>query len=150
MTTTKIETAAEKYRRIKQERAAAETLHDFTSPSGMEWKLRRPNLAQFITSGVMPMDLAAKLAPAEKEGGDMVAAFDNLSIDEKVKTIAFSAKVVRYCAVVPRIVEKVTSPDEEIAQDELELDDFNAIFAWATTPSAGGDGADSLDSFRQE
>lgn len=149
MTTTKIETAAEKYRRIKQERAASETLYDFTSPSGMEWKLRRPNLTQFITSGIMPMDLAAKLAPVAKDGGDMAAAFDRLSINEKVQTITFSAKVVRYCAVVPRIVEKVTVPDEEIAQDELELDDFNAIVAWATNP-AGGNGADSLDNFRTE
>lgn len=140
-----METAAEKYRRIKRERMAKEEVVDFTSPSGMEWKLRRPNLGQWVTSGFVPMSLAKNLAAAS-ETGDATSAFDSLSIDDKIKTLDFSQKVVRYCAVSPQIVENPTEPDQ-IGYDEVEMDDFQAILAWAMP---GGDGAASLDTFRTE
>lgn len=139
-----METAAEKYRRIKQERLDKAELHDFTSPSGMVWKLRRPDLAQFVTSGMMPMSLAKHLS--EIAGDDGGAAFDRLSMDDKIRTLDFSQKVVRYCAVSPRIVETPVAPDE-IGYGEVELDDFQAIFAWAMP---GGEAAEGLETFRKE
>ncbi len=138
----KMETTAEKYRRIKAERAAQEELFDFVSPSGMEWKLRRPNIAQFVQSGVMPMDLAAKLAKAQAGGATELVK--GMEWQEQVKLIDFSNRLVRYCAVDPRIVENPTQPNE-IGYDEVELDDYTAILVWAT-PS-GGDEAAGLDTF---
>lgn len=146
MATAKMETAAERYRRIKNERLKLEKLYDFESPSGMLWKLRRPNIAQFVMSGVMPMTLAGKLATASEKGGDPAQAFDALDWKDKARTIEFSSAVVRFCAVEPKIVQTPTQPDE-IGYDEVEMDDFNAIFAWAMP---GGDGADTLSTFRAE
>lgn len=138
-----IETSAERYRRIKADRMAKEELFDFESPSGMAWKLRKPNVATFITSGMMPMTLAAKLADTGNGGG----TFENLDLKDQARTIEFSAKVVRYCAAEPKIVEYPTSPNE-IGYDEVEADDFLAIFAWAMP--AGGAAAEGLDTFPVE
>lgn len=148
MTSTKMETSAERYRRIKIERAAKQETFDVEMPSGMTWTLRKLDVAQFVLNGTMPMTLAAKIAEAsEQTEGDGVKAFSALSFKDQIKTIDFSQKVVRYCAVNPRIVENPTLPDE-IGFDEVELDDFNAILEWAQT---GGDGAkDGLDTFRGE
>ncbi len=146
MPAAKLETAAAKYRRIKEERLKGETLFDVETPSGMVWKLRKPNLAQFITSGVMPMSLAGKLAKAAEAEGDGAKAFASLEFDDQVRTVDFSAKVVRFCAVEPKIVEVPKEPND-IGYDEVELDDFNFIFAWAMP---GGSEADGLANFRKE
>lgn len=143
MAAAKMETAAEKYRRIKAERLAKEEVFDLETPSGMVWKVRRPNLAQFITSGVMPMSLAGKIAEQQNEGQTPEQVFAQLDWKDQVRSIEFSAKVVRYCAVSPRIVETPTGPDE-IGYDEVEMEDFNAIFTWAMP---GGGEAESLNSF---
>jgi hypothetical protein len=145
MAAAKMETAAERYRRIKAERLAQEELVDVETPSGMTWKLRRPNLAQFVTSGIMPISLAGKLAEADKDGNP-AEAFNALDWEEKARTIEFSAKVVRYCAVDPKIVENPKGPNE-ISPDEVELDDFNYIFGWAMS---GGGEADNLGTFRRQ
>jgi hypothetical protein len=147
MTGTKMETAAEKYRRIKAERAANEELFELETPSGMVWKLRKLNLEQFVLSGTMPMQFAAKLAKTqEAAGGDHVKAFESLDMADKLKAISFSQKVVRYCAVEPRIVEDPKETND-IGFEEVELDDFNAILTWALP---GGGKAESLDSFPVE
>ena len=147
MAVAKMETAAEKYRRIKAERLDKEELFDLETPSGMTWKVRRPNLAQFIATGAIPMQLAGKLAKqAESHGGDNAAAFMDLEWDDKVRTIELTNKIVRYCAVSPKIVETPTAPDE-IGFEEVELDDYNAIAAWAM---GGGGALESLETFRSE
>src|SRR5687767_1853974 len=105
------ETKAQQYKRIKAERLAKETLHEFEAPSGLVWTLRKLNLAQFVMSGVMPMSLAGKLAKASEEAnGNHAQAFQNLDWKEQAKTIEFSAKVVRYCAVDPKIADNPTEP----------------------------------------
>lgn len=148
MTQAKMETSAERYRRIKAERAANQETFTVEMPSGMTWVLRKLDVAQFVISGTMPMALATKLAEASAEAnGDGVKAFSTLSPNEQIKTIDFSQKAVRYCAVNPRIVENPTQTDE-IGFDEVELDDFNAILAWAT--QGGAEVNDGLDTFRSE
>lgn len=144
MAAAKMETAAERYRRIKEERLKQTELFDFKSPSGMEWKLRRPDLPTFITSGMMPMSFAAKLVES-KDGG---SGFADLDWTDQARTIEFSAKVVRYCAVEPRIVENPTGPNE-IGFDEVEQDDYLAIFTWAM-PAGGGEAAEGLGNFHSE
>jgi hypothetical protein len=149
MAAAKMQTAAEKYRQIKNDRLAQETLHDFESPSGMVWKLRRPNMAQFVATGVIPMQLAAKLAKhAQENGGDDTAAFLALDWDDQVKTIEMTNKIVRYCTVDPRIVETASAPNE-IGFDEVELDDYNALAMWAMG-TGGVSEAENLDTFRSE
>jgi hypothetical protein len=148
MAVAKMETAAERYRRIAKEQQANEQLFDFTSPSGMVWKLRRPDLSSYVTSGMMPTALAAKVVAAtQKANGDNAAAFNSLEAIDKLRAIEFSAKVVRYCAVEPRIVDYPSAPDE-IGTDEVLRTDFEAIFNWAT--SGGDSQADGLNSFPEQ
>jgi len=139
-----IETAAERYRRLKADRQV-ETF-DFTSPSGMTWKLRKPNLALFIASGQLPLDVTAKLLRSQQEGKSLGEAAATLNVDEQIDLIAFTSALVEYCAVSPQIVQNPTG-DDQLAFKEVELDDYNAIVAWA---NSGGGEADSLNSFRQE
>lgn len=141
----KLETAADKYRRIKNELLGKEELFDVECPSGMVFKCRRPNLAQFVTSGVLPMSLAGKLKDAEAQGESGADAFSQLDWQDQVKTIEFSNKIVRHCCVSPKLVENPRSGADEIGYDELELDDYAAIAKWAMP---GGGGVENLDSFR--
>ncbi len=138
-----IETAAERYRRLKADRQV-ETF-DFTSPSGMTWKLRKPDLQQFIASGLLPLELTAKMVKAQKQGVAIESVVEQLNLDEQVKLIQFNSALVKYCAVDPRIVETPTSGDE-IAYIEVERDDYEAILAWA---NSGGGEATGLETFRQ-
>jgi len=148
MTQTKMETSAQRYRRIKEAKLKSTELFDFTSPSGMEWKLRKVDLAQFVANGSLPMSLAQHINQAnEANKGDVEAAFASLEWKDQARMIELVSKVVRYCAVEPRIVETVTDPDMEISFDEVELEDYNAIAKWAMP---GGDVADGLDTFRKQ
>lgn len=144
----KLETSAERYRRIKSERLAKAELADFTSPSGMEWKLRPLDLQLFITSGLMPVEMATKVAEMQEADPSISNqdAFQNLDPKNKFRSIEFAANVVRYCAVDPKIVETPSASDE-IGYAEVEMDDFNAILLWALQ---GGGKAEALGSFRQQ
>lgn len=147
MAAAKMETSAERYRRIKAERLSKAQLIDFESPSGMVWKLRRPDLELFIASGIMPLSLAGKCAEEKKNTGKSDAEiFAGLDWKDQARSIESTAKIVRYCAVSPRIVETPTGPDE-IGYDEVEMDDFNAICSWALP---GGDEVTGLDTFPGE
>lgn len=142
MTAAKTETDAEKYRRIKAEREQGQQLFALKTPSGMTWQLRRPNLAQFMVSGVMPISLAGKFAAS----AEAMEAATAMSLNDQIKTVEFSASLVRYCAVSPRIVEHPTEPND-IGFDEVELDDFQAILAWAMQ---GGESGTPLTNFRKK
>lgn len=121
-----------------------EELFDVECPSGMIFKCRRPNLAQFITSGVLPMSLASKLQEAAKDGD--AEMWKTLDWQDQVKTIEFTNKLVRYVVVSPKIVEFPQAGKDEIGYDELELIDYNALVKWA---SPGGGEAENLENFRQ-
>ena len=145
MTQAKMETAADRYRRIKAERLKGTETEDFESPSGMIWKLRKPDLMHFVTAGLMPAAFMETLNEANTEaGGNTTQAWQKLSMKDQFKTIEFMSAVVRYCAVEPRIVEYAKAPDE-IGFDEVEMDDYNAIVKWALP---GGEGL-GLNSFRK-
>lgn len=133
----KVETAAQRYLRLKESR-----LVDFTSPSGMVWRLRRPNLQMFVTNGVLPLNLASKIA----RGDGKTSTFETLSDDEQAKLIAFANQVIGYCAVDPKIVE-VAENDDEIGFKDVELDDYEALVKWALP---GGGESENLEAFRGE
>lgn len=139
----KLETAAERYRRIKAELLGKEELFDVPCPSGMVFKCRRPNLAQFVTSGALPMSLAGKLK--DIDGSGEADSFNSLDWQDQVKTIEFSNKIVRHICVSPKLVENPQPGKDEIGYDELELIDYTALVQWAMP---GGGGVENLDSFR--
>lgn len=141
----KLETAAERYRRIKAEREANAETFEVVTPSGMVWKLRRPNITQFIQSGMIPLSFAAKMVEAvEVTNGDKQAAFEALSDKEQLQTIEFVNNVLFYCAVSPRIVMEARPGEDEISYNEVELDDYEALVAWALP---GGGEAETLTPF---
>lgn len=131
-----METAAQKYRKLKEKRIRDGEQFDLETPSGMVWKVRKPDLQQFIISGVLPMSLAEKL------GSDPKEAVKSMDLKEQMQSIAFASSIVKFCAVEPRIVEKATN-DNEIGFDEVEMDDYNAILSWAM----GGVAAPGLEKF---
>lgn len=149
MPAAKMETAAEKYRRIKQERILNAELFDLETPSGMTWKLRRPQLDQFLLAGTMPLSLASKVAEQQQHGASTDDVAQTLDASEVVQGIKFMGDLVRYCAVSPRIVDAPRAGEDEIGVAEVELDDFYAILAWAKTQAGGGQ-AETLDSFRSK
>lgn len=145
MTKAVMETAAEKYRRIRAEKESAETLHDVECPSGMTFKCRRPTIAFWVTSGILPLHLVEMMTKASEKGVSAEDAFNSMPVREKLQSIEFAAKVVKYVCIEPRIVEHVVEPND-ISQDEVMLDDFNYLVTWAMH---GGDEAERLETFRK-
>lgn len=144
----KLETSAERYRRIKAERLAQAETTEFTGPSGMVWKLRQPDLSVFITSGLMPVEMATAVAKLKEDEPTITdeQVYERLDAKDKLRSIAFAAAIVRYCAVDPKIVDNPTAGDE-IGPAEIEPDDFAAILAWAMQ---GGGQAEGLGTFPQQ
>jgi hypothetical protein len=144
MTAAKMETAAERYRRKRIERQRSE-LVDVTCPSGDIFKCRAVTVPFLVTSGILPLHLVELMTQAAADGSvTPEKAFESLPVREKIQSIEFAAKLVKYVCVEPRIVETPTEPND-LAQDELDLDDFNYIVTWAMT---GGAEAAGLDTFR--
>lgn len=142
-----METAAEKYRRLKKAEDAGETLHDVECPSGMVFKCRKVTVPFLIAAGMLPMHLVEAMQQASGNGTITPAqAFAAMPFKEQMHSIEFSAKVVKYVCVEPRIVEKPIGPND-LGQDELMLQDFHAIMKWAMN---GGDEAARLETFRSE
>lgn len=147
MAAAKMETAAERYRRIAREKAQSEQLFDVECPSGMVFKCRRASMDVWVSLGIMPMNLVEKMTTAAEEGKlSNEEIFASLPIHEKLQSIDAAAKMLRYVCVEPRIVDAVKEPND-ITQDEMLLEDINHIVAWA---SRGGDAAAGLESFRNE
>lgn len=132
----KVETAAERYRRIKDAR-----IIEFESPSGMVWKLRRPNFKMFVDKGALPLSLASKIARTDGKA----ASFEELPAEEQAQLILFADEIVTYCTVDPKVVEKAVA-DDEISLSEVDIDDYTALVKWAMP---GGGEAESLETFRQ-
>lgn len=140
-----IETAAQRYRRIKEERHAADELHDVTCPSGMVFKCRTVSIDFLVSGGILPLSLVQKMSEAEGKGDvSPEQVFLQLPLKEKLQSIDAAAKLLRYVCVEPRIVDDATGPND-IRQDEVEPDDFNHIVEWATK---GGVEAARLATFR--
>jgi hypothetical protein len=147
MASAKMETAAERYRRIKKEREAKETLFDVECPSGMTFKCRRPRMEVYAMSGVLPMSLVEKMVKAQAAGKSSQEAFSELPIEDQIETVRFAGKLLKFVTVEPRIVEEVKDPAMEISADEVELDDAQFLIGWAMK---GGAEAAAAESFRTE
>lgn len=153
---TKKKTAAEHYADLKDkakeqflvdnaEPGENETLYMVTSPTGMEWQVRRPNIDMFVKSGVLPAGLSEKLFLAKTGGNstDLMASLKTLSPYETLQLMEFRAALLRYICINPRIVE-VPQADNEIAYGAVTEGDVEALSDWAIK---GGERALGLGKF---
>lgn len=142
-----METAAQRYRRIKAEKAAGETLHDVECECGMVWKARRVKLEAWITSGILPTQLVETVVKSFTKGGQGVTKPEELMATmnprDVMLSIEFAAKVVKHTAAEPRIVERVND-ETEISQEDVMTCCFNRLASWQMS---GGDEAARLGNF---
>lgn len=143
MTAAKLETAAERYRRIRKEK---EQLHDVACSCGMTWRCRRADKSFWVTSGILPMSMVEMAGKVAKGGLDEADVLKTMATREIVDSIAFSNKVVKYTAVEPRIVETVTDAND-LSQEDVMMCCYNRLRDWQMK---GGDEAAGLETFRQE
>jgi hypothetical protein len=142
-----IETAAEKYRRIRAEKAKGEQLFDVTCECGMDWKARRVGIDFWVSSGILPLHLVEKMVSSTAKNGDTPeAALKSMATKEVIESIVFSSKVVKRTAVEPRIVEVVTDAND-ISQEEVDTCCYTRLLNWQMQ---GGDEAKHLETFRSE
>jgi len=137
--------SAGQYRRLAAKQIVNEKTFEVESPSGMVWTLRSPNIEKFLVSGVLPLALVKKMEQAKESGKNDEEAYKELSSDEQIKAIEFSAKIIRSICVNPKIVDSPQN-DDELSLDELMPEDFTFLLNWANT-SGGSAAQDGLDTF---
>jgi hypothetical protein len=141
-----IETAAERYRRLRLERENSTETFDVTCECSMTWKCRKAAREMWVTSGVLPTDLAAKMVEARQKASDEAGIMKQLDPRDALKSIEFSAKVVLWTAVEPQIVEKDPTPEQIVREDVMQCC-FQTLVQWQTS---GGDEAASLGKFSRK
>jgi hypothetical protein len=149
MTATKLETAAQRNRRIARQKASEVELEEVSCGCGCVWKCRKPSLQVFVTSGMLPLDLAEKFAKVAAKGAGDGQMMDSLSVHDQIRTVEFNSKIVKYVAVEPRIVEHVSDPDKEMSQEEMMQCCYYTLTRWAKEKQ-GGEQAEGLNNFRGE
>lgn len=113
----------------------------------MVFKCRSVTIAFLVTSGILPLNLVELMSQANAKGGvTPEQAFEQLPVREKLQSIEFAAKLVKHVCVEPRIVEKITEPND-ILPEEVDLEDFNYLVTWAMK---GGAEAARLENFRTQ
>jgi len=162
--TTKTETAAEQYARLKREQFEAFLEGSFTSaslkgvqlyevkaPSGFVYKCRHLDGAFAANTGSMPMALSEALIT--KDAGELTdeekaAKFEAMPDAEKRANVQATAQMVRYVCVSPRIiVGEVGDRRDAISADMLTMADFKCLSEWAVS---GGGAAEGLKTFRKD
>lgn len=159
MATPKLETAADRYKRIRADKESKSELFDVECKDaaseasfagiegcGMVWKARRAAPDLWVTSGILPSALAAKMASVLGKGTPTPdKILKNLDDSELVQSIDFSNKIVRYTAVEPRIVDVVEGPNDVQRADVMTCC-YNTLLRWQMS---GGDEAARLETFRK-
>ena len=138
-----METAAEKYRRIRTEQK--QTLYDVPCSCGMVWKCERKSLDFWIRSGVLPAKLAGTFFKLHQSGKLNDLNLETLAPEQVVQSIEFTSKVVRFTAIEPKIVEHPKDPND-IGYDEVMQCCYNTLRDWQMK---GGDEGKSLENFPQ-
>lgn len=143
MTTAKMETSAQKYRRIKAEKAKDDVLYPVECECGMTWQAKRFQIDFWIASGILPMGLVEKMVSSVKKAGAKPEdVLKTMATDEIFKSVAFASKVVRHTAVEPRIVETVVE-ENDISQEEVMTCCYKRLLDWQMQGGESG-----LDTFR--
>lgn len=139
----KMETAAEKYRRLKSQK---EVVEDATCPDcGMVWKARKADLNFWVASGMIPSSLAAVMVQAvKKQGMSETEVMASLDLHQLAQSVEFTSNMVRYTAIEPHITDKVEGPND-ISPDEVMMCCYNFLRDWQMK---GGGRAERLETFR--
>lgn len=146
MGTAKMETAAQKYARIKAEKDKSKELHEVVCECGMDWKCQKLDVEFFVTSGILPLGLVEVMLKANaKADGNVNNALKGLAAQDVARSIEFSAKTVRATAVEPAIKEYPTEPND-ISQEMVMTCCFRRLLAWQM---GGGNEAERLQTFPQ-
>jgi hypothetical protein len=158
MATAKMETAAERYKRIREKREKGVKLFDVECKDreadngqpaiegcGMVWKARREPLDYWVTSGILPSSLASKLASqsgiASAKSPNNLAS--SLRPEDLVQGIDFTNKIVLHTAVEPRIVTEEPGANDVLRSDVMTCC-YNTLVRWQMS---GGDEGDALATF---
>lgn len=132
-------TAAERYRALL---ASRRPTYEVTSPSGMEWTLRRVSPQDYFLANQMPFQVAQKVAEAAAKGQSEGDAMRSLTSREQMEWLVFIQKLVRDAVVSPRIVDVAREADEI---DFVLEEDFEFLAAEVM----GGDAAKAAATFRR-
>lgn len=148
MATAQMETSAQRYRRIKAEHQAKETLTEvICQECGMPWQCKREALDFWVSAGILPAQLAVAFISLTKAGKatekDLMASLDSTDL---LRGIEFTSQVVRHTAISPRIVERPTG-DDEVGYDEVMRCCYATLRDWQIK---GGDEAARLGNFPKE
>jgi hypothetical protein len=151
-----IETASEKYRRLKNEsfdKFVDESFEpeylqtcpteDVTAPSGMPFKVRRADLDFYTIAGTMPMHLANKVNP---DGTVDEKVVRELSEEDSARLQELSWRAVFFGCVEPRVVVTATEPDH-IEMSDVSIGDRMFLTEAITR---GGKEAERLANFRRK
>lgn len=145
MATAKLETAADRYRRIRTEKAKEETLHDVDCECGMVWKARKVGIDFWVTSGILPLGLVETMLKATDNGKNAEVAVKSMAAKQMLDSIVFANKVVRHTAVEPRIVEEPKDAND-ISFEETMQCCYKRLLNWQMS---GGVEAERLGNFPQ-
>lgn len=123
-------------------------------PSGAVFRLRRPPIQAWLKNGRMPQFLTAMLLEAQRSATSESALAEvkakamervnALTEEEQLALLRFQADAVAYSMVMPRLIlpkEDQPEPDPDtlgedaLLASELDIADFNAIFAYAMNGS---------------
>lgn len=139
-----METAAERYKRLKAEKEQGDQLHPVTCECGFEWKCRKADKEFWVTSGILPLHLVEVMLSATKgKVVDPVQIMKDMAAKEVIESVVFSSKVVRYTAVEPSIKEKPEGPND-ISQEEVMTCCYKTLRDWQMK---GGEQAPGLSNF---
>lgn len=149
MATAKMETAAQRYRRRRADRQANQPLTEVVCPTcETPWQCKREKLDFWISSGILPSQLAVTFVNLQKAGKatekDLLASLESTQL---LQSIEFMSKVVRHTAVSPRIVENPKEDADEIGYDEVDGCCYATLRDWQMK---GGDEAARLGNFPKE
>jgi hypothetical protein len=148
-----IETASEKYRRLKNQQFdtfidesfagdALANVEQFVvkAPSGMEWACRKLTADFYAAAGTMPMHLANKV----RSLGSEQEIAKQLTQDEQDRLMELSWKSLLFGCVEPRVVVTPTEANH-VSIDDITMGDFQALTSGLIS---GGAGAERLETFR--
>ena len=150
------ETSAEQYTRLKIERFTkwVETtftdealkgvqLFETTCPNGMKFKYRPLNAQYAVAGGMIPLVLSAQVAQAV--GGGLTEEHKPTG-DEVLANMRANAQMACYCCVEPRLViGSVGARTNAVSLSDITFEDLGHL----VNAIMGGDGADSLKTFRK-
>lgn len=127
--------------KAKAEAAAKREAADLQLPSGMTIRARRPDPAQLLMWGHLPLGLAAETSRSEP-GPAGTPSGTGPDTEHTLASISFARELLLWCVVTPRL--SLTPGADEIHPRDIPLDDALFILRWAMRRQE----ADALRSFR--